>query len=60
MQSSGEPSFIFLHKFAGISKTERGAKLVSPLFVDSDKEKWRVTLYPTGDADDERGDRMGV
>ncbi len=50
-QSSGEPSFIFLHKFTGLTQAKRGAKLVSPAFVDSDRERWQVSLYPTGDAE---------
>ena len=41
-------------------QVEKGAKLVSPVHTDDDGDTWQTTLYPTGDTEADRGDRMAI
>ena len=41
-------------------QVEKGSKLVSPIHTDDDGDNWQTTLYPTGDTEADRGDRMAI
>ena len=38
----------------------KGAKLVSLVHTDDDGDTWQTTLYPTGNIEVDRGDRMAI
>ena len=43
-----------------LMQIEKGSKLVSPIHTDDDGDNWQTTLYPTGDTEADRGDRMAI
>ena len=43
-----------------LMQVEKGSKLVSPIHTDDDGDNWQTTLYPTGDTEADRGDRMAI